>query len=308
MIKNHLFEQADAQVEEAQVKWSTMRSTIEGVISKCSRDPLLTYLHHVSIVFYGPTKADDIFDLMEERINGHRASLNFLEALATYAGDYGAIVTPSHAKWGDYDKRIRVCIRNMQELNMVFLRPLLLAIASRFDPPEAYKAFRVAASWTMRFFIAGGSRSASVEQPLGQAAAAIGSKKIAKTDEMVAALKHVVPNDVKFRAAFATKVITTPKQSRFILRELECQARGGKPDAMTQPVEDTEILSLEHLLPKNLNAAKGWEHFSDDGAAPIEIGSAIWCFWTRKITVQSATSRLRISAGTPEIKEPNTDK
>ena len=37
----------------------------------------------------------------------------------------------------------------------------------------------------------------------------------------------------------------------------------GTPDALEDPTSDTSILTLEHVLPKNLEA-KGWSHVPDD--------------------------------------------
>src|SRR5206468_226887 len=115
MIKNHLFEQADDQIEEAQSKWSTMRCTIEGVDIPKADDPLLTYLHHASIAFYGPINSDDIFEVMEERVAGRAIALKFLEGLANYAADYSAIITPTHAKWSKYDQRVRIYVDHISQ-------------------------------------------------------------------------------------------------------------------------------------------------------------------------------------------------
>ncbi len=78
-----------------------MRSSIEGVIRPFDGDPLLAYLHHVSIVFFGPIKLDNIFDYMEDKIVGRAPSLQFLEALANYASDYAAILNPADMRSGD---------------------------------------------------------------------------------------------------------------------------------------------------------------------------------------------------------------
>jgi hypothetical protein len=73
-----------------------------------------------------------------------------------------------------------------------------------------------------------------------------------------------VPSDLKFRSAFCVKSLQSGIHARFILRELESQERGGKPEALSQPVDDPGILSLEHILPKNVGASDGWAHFSSD--------------------------------------------
>src|ERR1700722_8297168 len=56
LVKNHLFEQAGESVDEAISKWSSMRTVIENMGHSGDEGPLLTYFHHVSIMFYGPIK------------------------------------------------------------------------------------------------------------------------------------------------------------------------------------------------------------------------------------------------------------
>ncbi len=131
MIKSHLFEQAHPDVLEAQSKWSTIRSTIAGLGKNTLDDPLLGYLHSVSIILNGPIKADDIFDVMENTVAGRTQSLAFLASMATFANDFAAIVTPSDAKWTQYDQRVRTYVHNIsQEIKMSFIRSLMLAVAA----------------------------------------------------------------------------------------------------------------------------------------------------------------------------------
>lgn len=264
MIKNHLFEKADTKSDEAQSKWSTMRSLIEGVERARGDDPLLRYLHHISIVFNGPLTADEIFERMEENITSQSEAMTFLEALAIYANDYTAILTPSHPKWGDgYDRLVRTYVSNISlEIRLTFIRPVMLAVAAKFSQKETKKAFRVFVSWAMRFLIAGGHTSSRVESAFGIAARDVTHQKITTTEGLIAAASHVIPNDIKFRSAFITKKIANSKLARFILHELESEARGGSPDSLVQPVTDTNLVSLEHVLPKTLGAISGWEHFT----------------------------------------------
>jgi hypothetical protein len=265
MIKSHLFEQADPAVDEAQAKWSTMRSTIAGLDQDKLDDPMLGYLHSVSIVLNGPIKADDIFEVMENTITGRTKSLAFLDSLASYAKDFAAIMTPTDAKWGAYDQRIKTYVHNIShEIKMSFIRILMLAVASKFSKTEAARAFHVFNAWIVRFLIAGGSRSGAVEKAFGDAAKDIADGSIKTTDELIAKVRHVIPNDVRFQAAFATKSISSGRQARFLLRELESQMRGGSADALVAAVKDTGLLTLEHILPKNPAVKSGWNHFTDD--------------------------------------------
>jgi hypothetical protein len=265
MIKSHLLEQSEPDAAEGQVKWSTMRSTIAGLSPDTLDDPLLGYLHNVSIVLNGPVRADDIFEVMENTITGKTTALAFLDSLAKYANDYAAIATPTDGKWGAYDQRLKIYVGNIsQEVKMTFIRPLMLAVAAKFTKQEALLAFRAFNSWVVRFLIAGGSRSGVVEKAIGDASREISSGTIKTARALIEKVRHVIPNDVKFASAFKTKTISQARQARFLLVELEAQRRGGSADALMAPVRDTSLLTLEHILPKNLEAKSGWSHFSDD--------------------------------------------
>jgi hypothetical protein len=261
MIKSHLFEQAEDRINDAQSKWSSMRGTIEELGPAGADDPLLVYLHHVSIGLYGHLLADDIFEVMEDKVGGRNNALKFLDALSRLASDYAAIQTPTHAKWASYDQRVKAHITDIREIRMSFIRPLMLAVAARFTPRETVTAFRAFLSWVVRFLISGGSRSQVVAITLGNAANAVMEKRIKTAKELFAVVAKVIPTDPKFHSAFCNKSLASSRQVRFILRELESQARSGSADALLGPVIDTSVLTLEHILPKNPEA-KGWSHFT----------------------------------------------
>lgn len=270
MIKNHLFEQADDAIDEAMSKWSTVRSTIEGIGASSSgdEDPLLFYLHQVGIVLNGPIKSDDVFEYIEENVSGRANAMSFMDSLARLSNDFAAIATPTHPKWGaaGYQERVRDYVGQISGdlKGMSFIRPLMLAIAAKFAPKEANRAFVSLVSWVVRFLIAGGSRGGRVMDAIANAAKAVNGKKIVTTAELTAYLLPVIPNDTKFREAFLVKTITSSRQARFILFELETQKRLGNADEHIGPSLDPGLASLEHILPKNLSARAGWSNFTPD--------------------------------------------
>jgi hypothetical protein len=264
MIKSHLFEQAQPVEDETQTKWGTMRSIIEGMDNK-GDEPLLTYLHHASIVFGGPVVEDDIFEMMEEKISGHVEALRFLEMLASNAINYAAILTPSDGKWNGYGDSVRTYIKNIShELKMVVVRPLMMAVADRFDPKKTEKTYRAIESWVVRFVIAGGHTTSLANRTLGDAAHKVSTREIRSLNGIYDLLKNVIPSDARFHAAFCTKTMKSEKLCRWFLRELETQNRVGTRNALLQAVSTTREACLEHILPRNTAATAGWSHFNAD--------------------------------------------
>ncbi|HZL38083.1 MAG TPA: DUF262 domain-containing HNH endonuclease family protein [Tepidisphaeraceae bacterium] len=282
MIKNHLFEHAAEWVDEAQAKWSTVRSTIETLASVQSEDPLMTYLHTASILENGPVETDEIFERLENQITTRKESLRFLESLAEYSTAYAAILTPSHAKWGPYDQRVRRYIDSIsQEIKMTFMRPLMLAIAAHFSKTETRQAFRDMVSWVIRFLVSGGSRSGATAKIIGEAAHEIKRGKIRTAQQLHDSVKKIIPSDVRFRNHFITKSLNNGRQARFILRELEKHLRSGSADALDDPTTDTNTLSLEHILPKNPEAT-GWDYIPAEQRKTLRLRIGNMCLINSK--------------------------
>jgi hypothetical protein len=112
--------------------------------------------------------------------------------------------------------------------------------------------------------IAGGSRSGVVEKAFGNAAYKVSKREIKTAKSLAEAVADVIPNNTRFHAAFVSKTLSHTRQVRFILRELEAQERGGKPDALIGPVDDSSLVTIEHILPLNLLATRGWEYYTHD--------------------------------------------
>src|SRR4051812_44012660 len=92
----------------------------------------------------------------------------------------------------------------------------------------------------------GRSFTGVVEKAFGETAFRITEGGIKTANHLAELVVNVIPNDQRFREAFRTKTLTSSKLARFILRELEAEVRGGKPESLEEPVADTAKLSLEY--------------------------------------------------------------
>jgi len=70
LVKNHLFQEANGRIDEAQRAWSAMRSIIEGISD--DDDLVMEYMRWVACLVYGITREKEVF-LIELPINrkGH---------------------------------------------------------------------------------------------------------------------------------------------------------------------------------------------------------------------------------------------
>lgn len=261
LVKNYLFREADERISEAQQKWSKMISTLETLGIE---DIVMTYLRHLIITLFGPTREKDIFMKIQSEISGSPKSISFLDQLADYADSYVAILTPTHSKWNNYPSQIRDAITVLKDLKVQQIRPLMLAVAQHFDTKETDIAFRSFINWTVRFLIAGGMRGGQLEDAYGSKAHDIAIDNIKTTKELLRALSDVVPTDGEFQIAFSSARVSQHNLARYYLRAIEAFLRQESDQPELVPVKDTKILNLEHILP--LILSDKWSHIDSETA------------------------------------------
>jgi hypothetical protein len=259
LVKNYLFLEAGDRLLEAQQKWSKMISTLETLGIE---DIVMTYLRHLVITLFGPTREKEIFTKIRSEVSGRSQSITFLDKLADYADSYAAIITPSHPKWNNYSSHIRDAINVFRELKVQQIRPLMLAVAQHFGPQEADIAFRSFICWTVRFLISGGMRGGQLEEAYASKAHDVANGKIKITKDLLNTLSNVIPTDAEFQAAFSTARVSQHYLARYYLRAIEAHIRKETDQPELKPVQDTTIVNLEHILPQE--PASNWSHIDSE--------------------------------------------
>lgn len=264
LIKNYLFGQSGDRLMEAQQKWALMRGTLESLEEE---EVTVTFLRHALMAISGFLTAGDVYEEVQSRAKGPQTALEFLGALEGLAVGYAAIFNPEHDKWNPYPDSIRRAIQTMNLLNIRPMRPLMLAVASRFSPKEANDAFRMFISWGVRLFIAGSTRSESVAEPIAQAAHRVFSAQVKQPITTAAALKkelaNIIPVDEQFKQAFELATVSKATLARYYLRSLEMAAK-NEPTPWFIPNDDKETINLEHILPERRD--NNWPKFDEETA------------------------------------------
>lgn len=261
LVKNYLFHEADDRLSEAQQKWSKMISTLETLGIE---DIVMTYLRHLIITLFGPTREKDIFAKIQSEVSGRTKSIGFLDQLADYADSYASVLTPTHPKWNNYPSQIRDAINVLRELKVQQIRPLMLAVAQHLDPSEADIAFRSFICWTVRFLIAGGMRGGQLEDAYGSKAHDVAMGNIKTTKNLLSELLAVLPTDVEFQTAFSSARVSQHNLARYYLRAIEACLRKETDQPELKPVQDTTIVNLEHILPQEPSG--NWPHIDSEMA------------------------------------------
>lgn len=146
------------------------------------------------------------------------------------------------------------------------MRPIALSIIRMFTEKETDKALRVLIRASVRFMIAGGAKSAvrsgTVEETLATIAKQISDGTIRNAAQLLQQLETIVPNDTKFKEAFAVAAVgKNPPLARYYLRSL---TRTHRRQRHALYLEKDAVGTLEHVLP--VNPGMNWPHFSDEEA------------------------------------------
>lgn len=246
LVKNHLFKESDDRLSEAQAHWSSMRGAIESVESIGDSDLTMEYLRLACCVLYGATKEREIMEKISGDARSKSEAIRLLHFLDELSGDYAAILNPDHPKWNSYPPDVRKAIRTINALGITQIRPLMLAVARHFTPPQTASAFSKMISWSVRFLIVGG-RGGKLDEGYSRFANDIQKAKIKSFADLKKAVADFVPTDAQFREEFEKARVSVGTLARYYLRALERTARGEThPENLPN---DELVINLEHVMP-----------------------------------------------------------
>jgi Protein of unknown function (DUF1524)/Protein of unknown function DUF262 len=226
-------------------------------------DITVTFLRHALIAIRGFLRQQEVYEAVQLQARGAQLAIAFLNVLEGLANVYVGIFNPEAEKWNSYPDAMRRAIQTLNLLNIRPMRPLMLAVAAKFNPAEAAEVFRLLISCGVRLLIAGSTRSGSVEEPLAAAAHAVFTGKITDSKGVRAVLASVAPSDEQFRLGFQVATVSKISLGRYYLRSLEMTAK-GEPTPWFVPNDDRQTITLEHVLPQNPGSQ--WRHFDKEGA------------------------------------------
>jgi len=251
LIKNYLFHKAAEKIDEVKSRWLQMSSTLEAV----SDDPLLVpYLRHFCSARYGTVREKDLFSVIKKRVSFRKLAIEFSIQLLDSSKKYAALLNSEHEIWAPYKDESRDCIRNLNTLGMVQVRPLLLSALEKFSQKEIEKLLPKIVAAAVRFQVVGGNGAGTLERIYCGCAKQISQGSITTASEVVAELS-TVPSDTEFEREFLVFSISRSGLARFYLTCLELNATQASGNQQV-PNPSTNKVNLEHILP--LTYSKAW--------------------------------------------------
>lgn len=251
LLKNHLFEVAGDDWEDAHQQWSKMMGILEAV---ARTEPPATYIRHFWIAQNGPTRERELFKSIKAVVNKKSRALAFAKELAEQANLYAALLNSDHEHWRPLGTTARKDVSTLVMLKAERIRPLVLATARHFDPPELKKALRLFVACSVRFIIAGGV-AGTIERMFGMLAKEVTDGNITTAKELAKKLSEFTPSDKDFEVAFAVARVTKGPLARYYLRVLETVRRGDEDDSALAVDENEEKTNIEHIMPANPSLA-----------------------------------------------------
>lgn len=258
LIKNYLFGRSGTRILEVQNRWASMRGALETL-----EDEAITvnFLRHALIIIRGYLREAQVYDAVQEAVKSELASVTFSTQLENLAHAYVATFNSDHEIWNGYPDSVRRSVDVLNLLNIKPMRPLLLAIAGRFDHKNSSEGLQFLVSFGVRLLITNNTTSGSVELRIASAAYEIFTKKITTAKELKKAVVDVTPSDEEFRLEFITSRVSIGRLARYYLRSLEMSAK-NQSEPWFIPNDDRSVINLEHVLPRK--PLTNWPQFSDE--------------------------------------------
>jgi hypothetical protein len=237
-----------------------MRGVLESIEEE---DITVTFLRHALMVINGFIRKESLYDEVQRLVRSEPSALTFVSRLETLANAYVACFNPGHQRWNEYDPSVRRSIEVFNLLDVKPMRALILAISSssKMNKVETLKSLRLLISLSVRLLIASSTRSGSVEEPIANAAHAVGQGEITTAAQLKDNLKRMTPTDEEFRRAFEDARVSNGKLARYYLRSLEMEIKGVK-DPWFIPQDDHTLINVEHVLPRRPSG--NWPQFDEE--------------------------------------------
>lgn len=256
LLKNYLFQLAGDRIQEVQDSWSTMLGTLESVADE---KVTVDFIRHLWSSKHGLVRERDLYDAIKTKVTSKQGAIDFAGELASTSRVYTAIINTDHELWSSYGQTAKARMETLNMLGMVLMRPLLLAVISKFSEGEVKGMLRHLLNWAVRFIVHGGG-GGTLESAYSAKAVEIRSGTITSARQLAESMREIIPTDQQFEASFRQATVSKSAIARYYLRVLEKQLQGdADPEFVPNPNPDE--VNLEHVLPQS--ASPSWAHIDD---------------------------------------------
>lgn len=259
LLKNHLFGQAGARVEEAKLQWARAMapfSTTHG--GDLSSD---TFLRHYWASIKGVVRVKALYSQIKPDIVDGDSSVAFATELASSAPVWAAMFDRDADLWSKYSSGALAALDTLHNLKVEQCRPLLLAGLRKLDKVELEKLLSLVVGWSIRWFVVGGGGGGTVERLYATTARGVMEGQLTTTADIAARFSQV-PNDTQFRESFKVLTVRRGWLARYYLTALEKAAHQDTEPELV-PNQNVDEVNLEHVLPRSAKIDE-WPSFDQE--------------------------------------------
>src|SRR5207245_1110571 len=200
LLKNYIFGKAGNRLVSVRKQWEEMAFLL-GSQNETQ------FLRHFWLSKYGVVRERDLYKEMKQKFGSQNAVLTLMSELRDAADKYAAISTVDHPIWKEYGTSLRKDLETLQLFGLTQFRPLILAALDSLDAETIAKVIHIIVVVSMRYSIIGSLGTGNIEKAYSDAAIEIRKGKADTATKVFGMLKHIYPDDARFRADFSRKEI-----------------------------------------------------------------------------------------------------
>jgi hypothetical protein len=265
LLKNYLFSCAGSSFADVKASWNSAISNVTdtiGTVGDKEEEGVTDFLRHHWNSKYPLARERELYRRCRTKIRNERDAVEFTADLDKSASYYVALLNPGHDIWREMGNKVTDAVSTLFSLRLEQNRSLLLAALRKMPKQELVVLLPWLLSWSVRGVLVGGIGKGKYEVTYANAALAISDSKASTVDQVYTKLESIIPSDTELEIAFKTYRPLNNKLAHYLLRALEVGLQStNEPYWIPNP--DHEVLTLEHILPRNPNKNQ-WKEFKTD--------------------------------------------
>ncbi|MDK9592263.1 DUF262 domain-containing protein [Propionibacterium freudenreichii] len=277
LLKGHLFGTAGGRVEECKYSWAQAMAPFSGD-DRSSTDQ---FLRHYWSSREGVSRVKALFSQMRDSVSTSEEAVALASELGKAAPLWASMFERDAAFWENYPDSAKESLEVLGALKVEQCRPLLLAVMQKFPKQEIEKVLELLISWSIRWFVVGGSGAGVTERLYAEAAKAVSLGEVTTASEVSARFIERVPSDQEFEKQFAVMSVRRGWLARYYLHQIEKYRRGEDQPEFISNSDVTEV-NLEHVLARNA-ARSDWPAFSDDEFTDMKLLIGNQCLLRQRV-------------------------
>jgi hypothetical protein len=247
LVKNHVFGRmtSTSQLRDTQSRWTQMMANLANV-------PADDFLKAWWTSRRGRVQTAQLFPRFKHEVTAAQDAVSVSEDMLAASEIYAALEIADDPLWADVSEGARQRVRALRLLGARQVKPVLLSAFERFELRELERLLHLLEVLIVRYQLIGGGRTGRLEISCARLAHRIYQKEVLTAVHARDAIRDIFPSDEDFRMSFLNKQERNNQKVKYILSQLEIQARRAEGKApLGDELEPLRSLTVEHVFPRS---------------------------------------------------------